>query len=116
MMCRPRNCISPSPFSFGSWILISPTNGFPTVPILLFPVKPIVAPAVVSVIPYPSKRGMSNLWKRCRMSGLIGAAPVMAYFRFEKPIFCFAFFLTIPFRIGRLSHLTLLPRPATRLE
>ena len=50
------------------------------------------------------------------MSELIGAAPVMAYFRLENPIFCFAFFLTIPFRTGMLSHFTLLPRPATRLE
>ena len=75
-----------------------------------------MAPAVVSVIPYPSNRGMSSFWKRCKMSELIGAAPVMAYFRLENPIFCFAFFLTIPFRTGMLSHFTLLPRPATRLE
>ena len=37
-----------------------------------------VAPAEVSVIPYPSNKGTPSLWNNSKISGLIGAAPVIA--------------------------------------
>ena len=40
---------------------------------------------------------------------------MIANLRFVKPIFAFAFFLTMLPRIGSLSQPTLLPSPATRL-
>ena len=61
---------------------------------------PKVAPAVVSVIPYPSYNGISRVWNNLRISGLIGAAPVIAYTQFDIPIASFAFFLITPPRIG----------------
>ena len=50
----------------------------PTVPILLFPSEFVVATAVFSVMPYPSKTLISNDLKNVNISGFIGAAPVPA--------------------------------------
>ena len=63
----------------------------------------------------PSYNGISSVWNSFRISGLIGAAPVIAYTQLDIPIASFAFFLIIPPRIGTLANFILLPSFATRL-